>query len=904
MPICTIFNAGLGYNKFPISPTDDNKFTFKNLNSSTNIEFFRFMVNNFILNIPLEKLKEPTISFRRKVDLLQYYNKNVEYFIINVDEVTSKNSFTKVIEFFKKYKIILGESSSYNGIDNFNMKGVMFTNNVLLSEFKYAIYALNESLKKYCIINTAPSRMSTYSTPIGKEKIVINNENGELYTFDRTIAKSQVNIIKESYEYSKLFTAENSETSKSKTTLNREFIELIKNDITDFDTIEELSLSVFASMGFEYVECNEYNALVFKHFSEINSKGGYFWFKDAPYTMNHLNILKTVNIFDVIKKIPQSRELLNLELDYNILLSSENNHNKNIITKNSRYLEVDEDIKNGVQSFLYKKDCNLLKIKSPMGTGKSTVIDYIIKESHFDDLSVLIVTNRISVADDFNKKYNMKIYNKDHYHINDSLICQYDSLWKYDIKYFDVVIMDEFISVLLHSRSSLNKSAMNTNKFLKSFNKKVVVADAFLTGYEDYFFESKNSDKTVTIDNQYRDETQLYSYENSNAFVKKLVETARVEPITVSSTSTSFIKSLELLLYNNNIKVATLTSETTQFSKEVIYGSFRSSVNNLFDVLIYSPTLTVGVSNMNNVDKHFHYDSSKSTDVISSLQMIKRTRKTSEIHYHIKGCKKYLPTSYSVLRDEYISKIGKNIEQNHLFEYDDYGNPNISKLGKMSILIDVYRNIIEYSHLSAFEHLLKMHFKNPVNVIKSTFQENPLTRYKKMLKNNVKNNDEMALQQYLNLNKLNQLRLNVGEVSKSLKNIIEIRENVDIDIDDDVLEKVINLQLKDPKFTEKCYYWKLVKSLHGSDMDTTFIKRLTSKAIRDNNVLKINNLNNVIKYSEFIKKEYKSIVLVNDKSLKSFIKLCGFKDLTYNVGHRDMFIDTDVDKYCKHIVIN
>ena len=55
-----------------------------------------------------------------------------------------------------------------------------------------------------------------------------------------------------------------------------------------------------------------------------------------------------------------------------------------------------------------------------------------------------------------------------------------------------------------------------------------------------------------------------------------------------------------------------------------------------FDVLLYSPTLTVGVSNLNNVKDHFHYDSSMSSDVISSLQMIKRSRKAQRIHLLIK----------------------------------------------------------------------------------------------------------------------------------------------------------------------------------------------------------------------------------------------------------------------------
>ena len=902
MTLCTIFNAGIGFNKFPVSPTDDNKFTFKNLKLSTNIDFYRTMVNNFILNIPLEKLTQATETFRRKVNLIDYYPQNVNYFIIDIDEVGSKSHQNKVLEFFKDYKVILGESGDYNGVDNFNMIGVMFVNPVLVSEFKYAMCALNEQVIEHCIINPSASRMSTYTAPIQKENVIINNEDGKLYTFDRSIVRTQVNVIKESYEYSKVFMAENDATTRLKTSLNREFVDIIKDETKFYDSIEDLALSVFATMGFEYIGDNESGALVFQHHSELKSKGGYFWFKHAPYTMNHFNILKTVNIFSVVKQLPQAKSLLDLKLDYDELLDSGNIGNVGkIIIKDEKYLTVTPDIHEAIGEFLYSRDCNLMKIESAMGTGKSTIINHVIDEAHHDDLAILIITNRISVAHDFNKKYNMKIYDKDAYHIGDSLICQYDSLWKYDIRHFDIVIMDEFISVLLHSRSSMNNSAMNTNKFFKSFNKKVLIADAFLTGYEDQFFKSKNLDKTITIRNNYRDDVELFSYEDSNFFTQMILQTAKEEQITISSTSTTFIKSLESMLYNNGIRVTTLTSETSQFSKNIIYGSFAQDENDLFDVLIYSPTLTVGISNLNNIGKHFHYDSSRSTDVISSLQMIKRTRKAEEVHYYVKDTKKYLPLTYSVLRDDYINRIGKNIDQNHLFEYDMYGNPNISELGKMSVLIDVYKNVIEYSHKLAFEHLLKLHFANPQTIVTDKYQDNILTRYKRRLRVNATESDEMALKQYLNLNNLDQLSLSIEDVGKSLKNIIKIRESVSTD-DNKILEDIINLQLKDNAFTEKCFFWKLVKITQSEGNGSKFIKRLIQKSIDDNNIPHYNNLNMVVKYDE-IKNCYEIKELTDNPKIKCFLKTCGFITLTPEPGCRTFGIDPNVEKYCEYVNI-
>ena len=159
---------------------------------------------------------------------------------------------------------------------------------------------------------------------------------------------------------------------------------------------------------------------------------------------------------------------------------------------NEAFFKVTSEIHKKIDQFLNSSN-GLFAIRSPMGTGKSNIIKHIIEECHNLDMKVLVVTNRISVAKDFAKKYNIKLYNQDKYEIGDSLICQYDSLWKYNIRFFDIVIMDEFISLLLHSRNNLNNSIIDLPKFFGCFQKKLVIADAFLTGYENFVLEHKDS---------------------------------------------------------------------------------------------------------------------------------------------------------------------------------------------------------------------------------------------------------------------------------------------------------------------------------------------------------------------------------------------------------------------------
>ena len=121
------------------------------------------------------------------------------------------------------------------------------------------------------------------------------------------------------------------------------------------------------------------------------------------------------------------------------------------------------------------------------------------------------------MAQDFAKKYSIKLYNADKYEIGDSLVVQFDSLWKYNIKFFDIVIMDEFISLMMHSRNNLNNNSFNIAKFFGCFQKKLVIADAFLTGYENFLLNKETN--IHLIDNDYRDDTQLYSYTSPNYFI-------------------------------------------------------------------------------------------------------------------------------------------------------------------------------------------------------------------------------------------------------------------------------------------------------------------------------------------------------------------------------------------------
>jgi len=871
----TVLHAEKTTSKTPYSPFGDKTFVFETYNIDNNLEMFNTIVSHFVLNIPLN-LTSPIRTYRRKTNLDNFYNKEQHYFILDLDDITSETDKCAIINYLQNYKCILGASKSYNGIDNFNLKGILFTNPIDINDLKIAISDLHHKLKMWCTVDEHVARKASFNAPILKNEIFLNNESGEKWTFEKRTAIQNIENIKKMY--------------------------MPKNDnwcIKDLEnieasTIEKLCLKSFQRIGFVAIRTNENGSISFKHPSEKISIGGYFWFAATPYTMHHPNSTKTMNIFDTIRKLDLGKQLMKKELNYEDEFQ-QFNINTQLITVNERYLKINADIENAVDGFVAAKD-GLISIRSPMGTGKSTVIRHLINQCHEQDQKVLIITNRISVAHDFGKKYNMKVYNTDKYNYGDSLICQFDSLWRYNIKHFDVIIMDEFISLMMHSRSNLGNSSLNIAKFFGAFNKKLVISDAFLTGYENFLLDKPEN--IYLIDNRYRDPTTLYTYEDKNYFINSLVLHASKHKLTVSATSLAFIGALEMLLKKRGLRVITLTASTPQSTKDLIYKLFEQDDHDKYDVLIFSPTLTVGVSNLNNIIHHFHYDSSNSTDVISSIQMLKRTRKTREIHMFIKNRTQYLKTTYNAIRDDYLASAGKNTDMNFMFNVDDYGETCISEIGKKSIKIDTFKNILEFDHKRALLWLLKYHFANDPRTITDTFSGNILLRYQKIIKTNKKTLLISQIDQFLALNNIEKTAVLMdADADKTLKTLALIDENVK-DCDADIKAKILTKTLKDPSFLTKCRYFKAAFMYTKNLWDITDLEHRLSQAIINGNSDDLQFYNSLVSYGQQeIYDEYGLNVIHKNPHLKSLLIKCGYKNdgrQIHSVGYRGFRIDTDV----------
>ena len=115
----TIFEANVydipGKQKIPISPSGDKEFIFKTFHNLKPREMYQLMVSNFILNIPLN-LTTPIKSRRQIKALKKYMTEEINYIILDIDDVSSAEDMNKILDYFRKYKCIIGESKSHNAI--------------------------------------------------------------------------------------------------------------------------------------------------------------------------------------------------------------------------------------------------------------------------------------------------------------------------------------------------------------------------------------------------------------------------------------------------------------------------------------------------------------------------------------------------------------------------------------------------------------------------------------------------------------------------------------------------------------------------------------------------------------------------------------------------------------------
>lgn len=570
------------------------------------------------------------------------------------------------------------------------------------------------------------------------------------------------------------------------------------------NTFSERCFEVYKALGF-YLESEENEIRKY-----IKDNDEYFLYLNNPSIMNHKNSTKSLNIFKIVARSFHYK--LN-DNDFS-LVKCNNTINSKFLTENS----------NITDKFFFNKQN--ITICSPMGTGKSKNIKQIIDKFHDLEKRILIVTPRISIARELKAKFNeLKLYLDNDYKRGDSLICQFDSLHHFGMENFDVVIFDEFYSLMLHSRNPAKINSKSLFKFLSLYNKKMIISDAFLSNYQQNII---NFSKTKHIFNNFKDKSEVLEIENKELFFNSIKDEILNNPeakITISVTSNKVIYELQEFLLNLNKKVRILTADTLESTKELIYDKFKLKNHDYWDVLIYSPVLTVGVSNINETEAHFHYECSKSIDIISSIQMVKRTRSYKKLYYFIDDRKINKITDFESIKNQYFNNVSNSEKYDKFFTVNKFGDRKLSSYGELNIKLDLFMNILECNRKDTFDYILKNQFKINKSIDNNLISEKNNFEISNIIYNNseiekLKKELNFDITDFDNINKLNEF----FELLKEKKNLIKQIKKF----------KLLSLSKKELKHL---YDISLIENKENS----RFLKLLLKNSITSNLDLDLNN---------------------------------------------------------------
>ena len=869
----TVFN-GEGSGKIPKSPKPDGSFMFATVDCNSLREAYEYVSKNYSLAKPLEL--DGTISAHKKVPALKnYIPGKISNITFDVENILNVQYFKEVVLYFKdkKYACILGKTRQWDGLYNFNIRVIMKTNLTNTDgNVKAILNKLQEDIGNRGTIHIPASKINT-SYPATNDKHIYLKEKGKILSdIDISITKandmSEFTLTKEEQDVQDIV------IEKSK----------INQDLID------ICLEKFFDLGYKLRnKPTNGSAISFSLEKDGKIDNGYFWYKTNPFIMNHNNKKLKHSIFNDIKKMPECKNFLKdktkKEQEEELLKPHDATIYKDSMFVNERYLDFKDKKKIKIIDAFLKEPRSVLKLKSAMGTAKSSGIEVVIEKAHKQKKKVIIVSNRISVANDFSDKYNMQTYQSVDNDYKESIIVQYDSLHRFDPLNYDVVIFDEYISLLLHHRSSLTDNAnINAVKFkILTESKNVVIADAFLIGYEDKFFTNRS---IYAIINDYRDEVDLYEYKNKDFFLTSLVERSKSlndgEHISASFTSLNVMNVVHKELQDAGVRVVSLSSETNQLTRDIIYKRFKEDTHLAFQVILFTPTLTVGVSNVNNVIAHYHYDTGMSTDVISSLQMIKRSRTAKEIHYYIIERQLHQDTninSLNAITEENINTFYKNKDKTLLIDIDyETGTLKLTPLSIYINKIEVLNNILENNHGNAFRLLLRYQFISEAEVIETVSNTMDLTGKTRIIKEEIKKDKLKILDEYSSVTwdyfEIAELKNKISEKSDKEKTMLlmsEIQEKFTKELPQDLLVQVAGFEIEnDFKFIESIKNMKLIMK---SNLDS-YAKYNLSTAISTD----INSLQNKkqINFLEYMLKLEHNFVLGNSYS-KEEIKNIDFK---------------------------
>lgn len=315
-----------------------------------------------------------------------------------------------------------------------------------------------------------------------------------------------------------------------------------------------------------------------------------------------------------------------------------------------------KDLKSNSVNWFGDDTSSVMGVNAKWGTGKTHYcLDALIKCIRKTKLKVLLITENNALNLEYVEKFNgVSHLSEDFDDSNDVSICSLESLDRVVDWEIDVIVLDEWESLLYHFESdTMENASSGYDKMYVLFDKireckKVIALDADLTDKRlDVLTELKpntNINKIYITENQWNEYTHNIYHDDREIFLNDFMNDLEMgKKLVLPTTSMKFGKVVYDIVINKlpKVVICMINSEGVKISqdgvetihlKDVVMNDLTEFLDsNNIDVFIHSPSIKTGVSiNKTLFHKVYGFLNGQSCCVREFIQMIYRCRTTTD----------------------------------------------------------------------------------------------------------------------------------------------------------------------------------------------------------------------------------------------------------------------------------
>jgi hypothetical protein len=310
-----------------------------------------------------------------------------------------------------------------------------------------------------------------------------------------------------------------------------------------------------------------------------------------------------------------------------------------------------------LQDLDYQKGDTIF-LKAPMGEGKTEVLKTLISDLESQHkgrgpLTAISLVNRKSLCADQGRKLEsfVKYYDKQGPLNDPKTIAQLEASHRIEPQNgIQLLILDEAIGLIEQIRSSkFTKASWRKFKMMLKVADHVIVMDANINDRLIALIQRFRKNRTSLFyqnTNQRDRDMTVYHCDDRRIIIGRIIQSLRKDKnIVIATNSKKEADSFEEMIVETlGLKAREKVFNYSSNTAEDIKREHLSDVNHYwsqFNVLIYTPTVNVGVSfEVQHFDEVFGIFTNCSTTVESSIQMLKRVRdvKSRRLHICFQNC--------------------------------------------------------------------------------------------------------------------------------------------------------------------------------------------------------------------------------------------------------------------------